>query len=90
MCDGCDRIHSLFGDGGGERVAAEYGTSFLGEFPLDPAIREQTDAGEPIVAFDNASPMSILYMDCARRTAAALWLISRDKAPTPTLSMDDQ
>ena len=90
VCDGCDRKHALFGDGGGERVAAEYGTSLLGEFPLDPAIREQTDAGVPIVAVDNASPMSILYMDCARRTAAALWLISRDKAPTPTLSMDDQ
>jgi len=90
VCDGCDRKHPLFGGGGGERVAAEYGTSLLGEFPLDPVIREQTDAGVPIVAMDNASPMSSLYIDCARRMAAALWLISRDKAPTPTLSRDDQ
>tara|TARA_B100000929_G_scaffold289367_1_gene279851 strand:+ start:3040 stop:4077 length:1038 start_codon:yes stop_codon:yes gene_type:complete len=89
-CDGCSRKHALFGEGGGERVAGEYGTSLLGEFPLDPTIREQTDAGLPIVAIDHTSPISTLYMDCARRTAAALWLISRDKSPTPTLAMDDQ
>ena len=90
VCDGCDRKHALFGAGGGERVAAEYGTSLLGEFPLDPVIREQTDAGLPIVAIDNTSLMSSLYVDCARRMAAALWLNSRDKAPTPTLTRDDQ
>ena len=90
VCDGCDRKHALFGAGGGERVAAEYGTSLLGEFPLDPVIREQTDAGLPIVAIDNTSLMSSLYVDCARRMAAALWLNSRDKPPTPTLTRDDQ
>ena len=90
VCDGCDKRHSLFGAGGGERVAAEYGASLLGEFPLDPSIREQTDSGEPPVAKDKSSEIATLYIDCARRAAAALWMTTRATAPAPTITMDDQ
>jgi ATP-binding protein involved in chromosome partitioning len=39
----------VFGSGGGAALAAELGVPLLGTVPLDPALREQGDAGEPIV-----------------------------------------
>ncbi|HET7566849.1 MAG TPA: Mrp/NBP35 family ATP-binding protein [Gaiellaceae bacterium] len=40
----------VFGSGGGEELAAELGVPLLGTVPLDPALREQGDAGEPVVS----------------------------------------
>jgi ATP-binding protein involved in chromosome partitioning len=40
----------VFGSGGGEELAAELGVPLLGTVPLDPALREQGDAGAPIVS----------------------------------------
>jgi ATP-binding protein involved in chromosome partitioning len=42
----------VFGTGGGEELAAELGVPLLGTVPLDARLREQGDAGEPIVAAD--------------------------------------
>jgi ATP-binding protein involved in chromosome partitioning len=44
------RRHHPFGEGGGRRLAADYGVPFLGEIPLDPAIGQAADRGEPIAA----------------------------------------
>jgi ATP-binding protein involved in chromosome partitioning len=40
----------VFGSGGGEELATELGVPLLGTVPLDPELREQGDAGAPIVA----------------------------------------
>ena len=40
----------VFGSGGGEELAAELGVPLLGTVPLDLALREQGDLGEPVVA----------------------------------------
>ncbi len=40
----------VFGSGGGEALAAELQIPLLGRVPLDPALREQGDLGEPVVA----------------------------------------
>jgi ATP-binding protein involved in chromosome partitioning len=37
----------VFGRGGGESLAAELGVPLLGTVPLDPALREACDRGEP-------------------------------------------
>jgi ATP-binding protein involved in chromosome partitioning len=39
----------IFGSGGGERLAAELGTTLLGCVPLDPLLRETGDAGVPLL-----------------------------------------
>ena len=87
-CGDCGKRHDLFGSGGGERVAGEYGTELLGSFPLAPEIREQTDAGRPTVASDPDGEIAALYRDCARRTAAALWQTLADTAPAPAIRME--
>ena len=38
----------IFGSGGGERLAAELDVPLLGRVPLDPALRECGDRGEPV------------------------------------------
>lgn len=49
-CPCCGEITEIFGSGGGERLAADAGVPFLGSVPLELAVREGGDAGEPIVA----------------------------------------
>jgi ATP-binding protein involved in chromosome partitioning len=39
----------VFGAGGGEALAVEIGAPLLARIPLDPQLREQADAGEPLV-----------------------------------------
>jgi len=41
--------YNIFGNGGGERLANELGTAYLGGIPIDPRIREGGDSGKPIV-----------------------------------------
>jgi ATP-binding protein involved in chromosome partitioning len=39
----------LFGSGGGQALADEVGAPLLGRVPLDPALRESSDAGVPVL-----------------------------------------
>jgi ATP-binding protein involved in chromosome partitioning len=48
-CPDCGGEHAIFGEGGGERFAAENDLPFLGSLPLDPAVREGGDDGRPVV-----------------------------------------
>ena len=88
-CDGCGKMHQLFSSGGGSRVAEEYGIDLLGEFPLDPHIRQSTDGGKPTVADDPDGKTTARYIDCARRIAGRLWQNAKDTAPPATIRMDD-
>ncbi len=42
----------LFGRGGGERLASEAGTPFLGQIPLDPILCSCADQGQSLLALD--------------------------------------
>lgn len=48
VCDGCDKRHDIFDTGGGERAAESLGIPYLGGIPLEPAVRQAGDAGEPL------------------------------------------
>ena len=89
-CDGCGKRHHLFGDGGGARVAEEYGVDLLGAFPLHPRIREATDGGRPTLVDEPAGEMATLYIECARRIAGRVWQNAKAAAPAPSIRMDDQ
>lgn len=49
VCTECETPHYLFGQGGGKRLAESEGLPFLGEIPLEIAIREGGDGGIPAV-----------------------------------------
>ncbi len=52
VCPDCGGEHAIFGEGGGSRFAEANDLPLLGQLPLDPAVREGGDDGEPIVLSD--------------------------------------
>ncbi|MFD0726860.1 iron-sulfur cluster carrier protein ApbC [Lysobacter brunescens] len=80
VCSNCGHVEHLFGSGGGERMAAQYGVPLLGSLPLDIAIREQGDGGVPVVAAAPDSPVAAAYRALAARVVATLRERPRVKA----------
>jgi ATP-binding protein involved in chromosome partitioning len=67
VCSNCGHVEHLFGSGGGERMAAAYGVPLLGSLPLEIAIREQGDAGTPVVRAAPDSAAAAAYRRVAER-----------------------
>jgi ATP-binding protein involved in chromosome partitioning len=65
VCSGCGARADVFGHGGGEAMARQFGVPFLGEIPLVSAIRAAGDAGEPIVVADPDHPQSRAFFAVA-------------------------
>ncbi|MBN8261352.1 MAG: iron-sulfur cluster carrier protein ApbC [Xanthomonadales bacterium] len=76
VCGACGHAEHLFGEGGAARMSAQYGVPVLGSLPLEIGIREQGDAGAPIVAARPGSAAAQAYRDTARALLAEL-----DKRP---------
>jgi ATP-binding protein involved in chromosome partitioning len=79
VCSQCGHAEHLFGQGGGERMAAQYGIPLLGSLPLEIGIREQGDAGVPIVVAQPGSAAAQAYRQTAQKLAEALALRPRAK-----------
>ena len=60
----------VFGSGGGASLAGGLGVPLLGTVPLDGRLREQGDAGEPLVAADPEAASARAIAELADRVAA--------------------
>ena len=60
----------VFGSGGGERLAEATGAPLLGCVPLDSALREAGDRGEPLVWSDPDAPASRAIFEIAEAVLA--------------------
>jgi ATP-binding protein involved in chromosome partitioning len=69
LCPHCGGRSDIFSHGGARREAERLGTDFLGEVPLDLAIRETSDEGRPITVSQPDSP----YAQTFRDIAAKVW-----------------
>jgi ATP-binding protein involved in chromosome partitioning len=78
ICTACSHEEPIFGSGGGERMAADFGVELIGQLPLDLRIREQTDGGEPSVIAEPDAPHAQAYRQTATRMAALLALQGKD------------
>jgi len=67
LCPHCGGRSDIFSHGGARREADKLGMEFLGEVPLDMAIRETSDGGTPIVVSQPASPHAATYRAIAER-----------------------
>jgi len=67
LCPHCGERSDIFSHGGARREAERLGTDFLGEVPIDLAIRETSDEGRPIVVSQPDSPYSHTFRDIASR-----------------------
>jgi ATP-binding protein involved in chromosome partitioning len=77
ICSQCGHEEHIFGEGGGSRMAEQYGVRFLGSLPLDIRIRQEADDGHPTVAADPDGAIAQAYHDIARRATAKLALQAR-------------
>lgn len=88
ICSQCGHAEAIFGEGGGEKMCADFGIDFLGRLPLTMAIREQADAGKPTVIADPEGPIAAVYKDIARKIAIKVAEKAKDmtsKFPTITI-----
>ena len=76
VCPDCGGSHDIFGSGGGHEFADETEMPFLGEVPLDPAVREGGDSGEPLV-LDDDSATGDAFREIAANTANMQGIIHR-------------
>ena len=83
VCSSCGHSEHVFGEGGGERMASQYDVPLLGSLPLELAIREQGDAGTPVVLAQPDSAAAKAYRDTARRLAVRL---AQRPRVTPSIS----
>ena len=65
-----DRVE-IFGHGGARKAAEDLELEFLGEVPLDPAIREGGDSGRPVSAEADSS-LGVAFADIARKLVEAV------------------
>jgi ATP-binding protein involved in chromosome partitioning len=77
LCPHCGERSDIFSHGGARREAERLGTDFLGEVPIDLAIRETSDEGRPIVVSQPDSPYSQTFRDIA----AKIWQKVSGEAP---------
>jgi ATP-binding protein involved in chromosome partitioning len=66
VCGHCGERTEIFSYGGGEQAAKKFDVPFLGRVPLDPAIREGGDTGNPIVVKDPKSPQTQAFLQIVR------------------------
>ncbi len=64
--------YDIFGHGGGEDMANKITVDFLGEIPLESAVREGGDEGTPIVVREPESPAAQAIRTLAQKVAAAV------------------
>ena len=85
ICSNCGHTEAIFGDGGGEEIAALYETELLGELPLALSIRQQADSGTPSVAADPDGEYAQIYRNVSRKIAANLAVNNRQNAAAPSI-----
>ncbi|MGY0798348.1 iron-sulfur cluster carrier protein ApbC [Lysobacter sp. A286] len=83
VCSNCGHAEHVFGEGGGQRMASQYDVPLLGSLPLERLIREQGDAGVPVVLAQPDSAAAKAYRDAARQIAIRLAMRPR---VTPSIS----
>ena len=72
VCDGCDKKHHIFKNGGGKTLAETFKIPFIGEIPIISEVVTGGDSGVPILLSDPQSPASVAYTQLAGQVAAQL------------------
>ncbi|HJU54340.1 MAG TPA: Mrp/NBP35 family ATP-binding protein [Pyrinomonadaceae bacterium] len=61
--------YNIFGEGGGQKLAEQYGVPFLGAIPLGLDVREGGDKGVPVVVSQPESPQAVAFRKVAEEVA---------------------
>lgn len=89
VCSQCGHAEHIFGQDGGQRMAAEHGMDYLGALPLAMSIRVQADGGSPTVVAEPQGELAALYLSVARQVVVSIAAKAKDfsaKFPSITIS----
>jgi ATP-binding protein involved in chromosome partitioning len=89
VCPHCGGRTDVFSHGGARKEAQKLGVPFLGEAPLDIAIRINSDDGCPVVASMPGSAQAAALLDIARRVADTLAAGAPGAKPAPRIRILD-
>ncbi len=79
ICPHCGEREDIFGHGGARQAAEEIAVPFLGEIPLNTAVRLASDSGRPI-ALDKNSPNGKAFREVAEALVEQVRLLSEQSA----------
>lgn len=82
--------YDIFGNGGGERLAAELKVPFLGGIPIDPRIVESGDKGKPIVFDLPDIEQSKMIMQISRNLASQVSINNANAPSQVEISLGDE
>jgi ATP-binding protein involved in chromosome partitioning len=88
LCPQCGGRSDIFGHGGARHEAERLGVPFLGEVPLDMAIRETSDSGRPVVATDPDGPHAAAYRAIAAKVREQLGGGASPVRPPPRIVIE--
>lgn len=89
ICSNCGHAEHLFGEGGGEKLASQYGVELLASLPLSIVIREQADSGKPTAIAEPDSQIAMIYQELARQVGARLVLQEAASPAMPNITVSD-
>lgn len=70
ICPHCGESVDIFKSGGGRQMADEMNVPFLGRIPLDPAMVNAGDEGEPFVEHQADTPTALAFGEIVMNVAA--------------------
>ncbi len=85
ICPHCGETSHVFAEGGAEKLAAENDSKVLAQIPLDIQIREDSDAGTPIVAARPDSKQAEAYRTLAGEVARHISILNARKVDIPVV-----
>lgn len=88
ICPGCGDRAEIFSHGGARKEAERSEMDFLGDIPLDGAIRENADSGTPILIALPESPQTAKYHEIAARIAAKVATLAHNAKQFPTIVVE--
>jgi ATP-binding protein involved in chromosome partitioning len=88
VCEKCGHVEHVFGEGGGARMAKDFGVDYLGALPLNLRIRLDADNGRPTVVSQPDGEIAGLYKGVARQVAVKIAQRAKDfSSKFPTISV---
>jgi ATP-binding protein involved in chromosome partitioning len=86
ICSKCGHEEAIFGTGGGQDIAEEYGTGLMAQLPLQMSIRQQADSGKPTVVSEPEGDVSKTFRGIAESIATK---VAESKSSGPRISIVD-
>ncbi len=82
-----DRKYYLFGHGGAQRLAEELSVPFLGEIPIEQAVREGGDDGQPVVVARQESVAATAFARVAEMVVKQVTVRNAELPPTQQIEI---